>query len=167
MDGVPSVELRECSVCRTWKPFGSFHRRGDGYQTWCRDCKRAYDAAYHERRRALRLVQKRKRKQGIVAWMRELKSSQPCTDCGGWFHPAAMTFDHLPGTTKRDHVSNLVYAGYRKVLLDEIAKCELVCANCHAVRTFMREEAARRQADAGIDSAPLTDYALPARVLGL
>jgi len=71
--------------------------------------------------------------------MRELKSSRPCTDCGGWFHPAAMTFDHLPGTTKRGDVSNLLYAGYRKVLLDEIAKCELVCANCHAVRTFMRE----------------------------
>jgi hypothetical protein len=50
-----------------------------------------------------------------------------------------MTFDHLPGTNKRGHVSNLLYAGYRKVLLDEIAKCELVCANCHAVRTFMRE----------------------------
>jgi len=50
-----------------------------------------------------------------------------------------MTFDHLPGTNKRGHVSNLLYASYRKVLLDEIAKCELVCANCHAVRTFMRE----------------------------
>ncbi len=50
-----------------------------------------------------------------------------------------MRFDHLPGTTKRSDVSTLVYGGYRKVLLDEIAKCELVCANCHAVRTFMRE----------------------------
>ena len=82
--------------------------------------------------------------QSLVAWMRELKSSRPCTDCGGWFHPAAMTFDHLPGTTKRSEISTLLYSGYRQVLLDEIAKCELVCANCHAVRTFLRE--AQRQA---------------------
>ncbi len=81
--------------------------------------------------------------QSLVAWMRDLKSSRPCTDCGGWFHPAAMTFDHLPGTIKRSEISTLLYSGYRKVLLDEIAKCELVCANCHAVRTFIRE--ARRQ----------------------
>lgn len=70
--------------------------------------------------------------------MRRLKSSRLCADCGGQFHPAAMTFDHLPGTTKRSEVSALLQSGYRKVLLDEIAKCELVCANCHAVRTFLR-----------------------------
>lgn len=73
--------------------------------------------------------------------MREFKGSRPCTDCGGFFHPAAMTFDHLPGSTKRGEVSSLLYSGYRQVLMDEIAKCELVCANCHAVRTFGREQA--------------------------
>jgi hypothetical protein len=162
------TQLRECSVCKISKPLDCFHRRADGYQAWCKDCKRAYDAAYHARRRPLRLIQKRERKQGLVAWIRELKSSQPCTDCGRRFHPAAMTFDHLPGTTKRDDVSNLLYAGYRKLLLEEIAKCELVCANCHAIRTFLREEQARnRRRDAGLDSAYSTDYDLPARVLGL
>ena len=121
------------------KPVTEFHRRGDSYQSRCKDCRRVQDAAYHERRRPIRLGQKRERLQSLIAWMRELKSSQPCTDCGGWFDPAAMTFDHLPGTSKRSEISTLLYSGYRKVLLDEIAKCELVCANCHAVRTFMRE----------------------------
>jgi cob(I)alamin adenosyltransferase len=54
-----------------------------------------------------------------------------------------MTFDHLPGTSKRSEISTLLYSGYRQVLLDEIAKCQLVCANCHAARTFVRE--AQRQ----------------------
>lgn len=87
------------------------------------------------------MIQKRERKQSLIAWMREVKGSRPCADCGGFFHPAAMTFDHLPGSTKRSDVSNLLYGGYRQVLLDEIAKCELVCANCHAVRTFNRGQA--------------------------
>ncbi len=50
-----------------------------------------------------------------------------------------MQWDHLPGMTKRREVSNMVLTGFRReTILDEIAKCELVCANCHAVRTFDR-----------------------------
>ena len=135
--------LRTCTACGLAKPSSEFHRRGDGYQSWCKECRRACDAAYHEKTREIRLSQKRERVQSLVAWMWDLKSSQPCTDCGGWFHPAAMTFDHLPGTSKRSEISTLLYSGYRQVLLDEIAKCQLVCANCHAARTFVRE--AQRQ----------------------
>ncbi len=95
------------------------------------------------RTRPIRVVQKRERIQALVAWFRELKSSQPCTDCRGFFHRAAMTYDHLPGTKKRGDVSNLLYSGYRQVVIDEIAKCELVYANCHAMRTVNREQAAQ------------------------
>jgi hypothetical protein len=50
-----------------------------------------------------------------------------------------MQWDHLPGAPKVDEVSNLVRRGFRRQsILDEIAKCELVCANCHAVRTHDR-----------------------------
>ncbi len=41
--------------------------------------------------------------------------------------------------TKKHEVSNMVRRGFRRAtILEEIAKCELVCANCHAVRTFNR-----------------------------
>ena len=78
-------------------------------------------------------------RQALVAWYRLLKHGRACTDCGGTFHHAAMHWDHLPGTTKRREVSYMVLRGFRReTILDEIAKCELVCANCHAVRTFKR-----------------------------
>ncbi len=132
--------LRFCTACREPKPLDDFHRRGKGLQSWCKDCRRTHDAAYHQRRRPLRAAQKRERYEALLAWMRDYKSSRPCADCGGRFHPVAMTFDHLPGTTKRTDVSTLLHSGYRKLLLDEIAKCELVCANCHAVRTYVRSQ---------------------------
>jgi hypothetical protein len=134
-----------CSRCALSRPVGEFHRRGDGYQSWCKSCQRDYDAKYHQRRRPIRRAQKRARQQSLVMWMRDLKASRPCKDCGGFFHHAAMTFDHLPGSTKRGDVSTLLYSGYRQVLLDEMAKCDLVCANCHAVRTYVREEVLRLQ----------------------
>jgi hypothetical protein len=76
----------------------------------------------------------------MLDWLSELKSSQPCADCGGFFHPAAMTFDHLPGSVKRGDVSDLLCHGFKRGGLEEIAKCEIVCANCHAVRTFTRRQ---------------------------
>jgi hypothetical protein len=51
-----------------------------------------------------------------------------------------MDFDHLPGTTKIRGVSELVYIyNDREAALAEIKKCELVCANCHRIRTYSRQ----------------------------
>lgn len=48
-----------------------------------------------------------------------------------------MQWDHLPGQEKLGEISRLS-TGARAVILREIAKCELVCANCHALRTARR-----------------------------
>lgn len=52
-----------------------------------------------------------------------------------------MQWDHPPGVEKLAHVAEL-YRGRRDRVLTEIAKCELVCANCHAVRTHERRQQA-------------------------
>ena len=69
-----------------------------------------------------------------------LKLKQGCADCGYRAHPAALTFDHLPGNTKVDDIARLANRrrGGLDVLRAEIAKCEVVCANCHAIRTANR-----------------------------
>ena len=136
------AQLRRCTLCEVSKPLEGFHRRGTGHQSWCKGCRKTYDAEYHGGRRQLRMIQKRDRIARLVDWMRELKS-RPCTDCGGQFHPAAMAFDHPPGAPKRLEISNLVRRGSVGLARTEIAKCEIVCANCHAVRTFIRREQAR------------------------
>lgn len=60
-------------------------------------------------------------------------------DCGGRFHFSAMHFDHLPEYEKVEQISRLANSNTSYARIDaEIAKCELVCANCHAVRTFNR-----------------------------
>jgi hypothetical protein len=50
-----------------------------------------------------------------------------------------MDFDHREGELKTDNVANLVASPHSmKKLLEEIAKCDLVCANCHRIRTHAR-----------------------------
>jgi len=63
-----------------------------------------------------------------------------CADCGFNKHPAALEFDHLPGTKKLFNIGEEI--GNRSVesIWLEIAKCEVVCANCHAIRTAERRK---------------------------
>ena len=118
------------------KAFGDFHiSRRRGYQAWCKDCRREYDRAYHQRTRSRRLEQKTKWHETFRARYQDLKRG-PCADCGGFFPPVVMRFDHRPGTRKIAEVSTLARRRNRTVLLAEIEKCDLVCANCHALRSW-------------------------------
>jgi hypothetical protein len=131
--------LKRCGHCGADKPIEEFHRRGSVQQNWCKPCRCEYDAAYWRRTRAERLRQRKLRRQERAAWYRGLKEEKPCADCGVSYHHTAMHWDHLPGVDKTREVSNLLRKGLRRrTILEEIAKCELVCANCHAVRTFDR-----------------------------
>jgi len=49
-----------------------------------------------------------------------------------------MQWDHLPGVPKLGDISNGLNSRSRDEILDEMAKCELVCTNCHTIRTFQR-----------------------------
>lgn len=126
-------------MCREAKPLDDFHRSARyGRQAWCKDCRRLYDRAYHARNAQKRRRQVRERRQRLVELNGNLKASRPCADCGGRFHPAAMEWDHLPGTEKLDDISTLARTGKTRQFHRELEKCELVCANCHAVRSFAR-----------------------------
>ncbi len=72
----------------------------------------------------------------------EIKLERGCATCGYRGHPHALHFDHLPGTEKRGNVSNMWQATWAEVL-KEIEKCQVLCANCHAIATAERRMAAR------------------------
>lgn len=55
----------------------------------------------------------------------------------GVFPPHVMDFDHINGD-KRGEVSSFVYSSSTETLLAEAAKCHVVCANCHRIRTHAR-----------------------------
>ena len=78
------------------------------------------------------------------AAIRDAAKARPCADCKGRFDPVCMDFDHHDGK-KFDIGSMNTHA--EETLLAEIAKCDVVCANCHRLRTQRRRhESARRVA---------------------
>ncbi len=100
------------------------------------------------------------------AYTDSVKMERGCADCGYRGHPAALQFDHLPGFEKRYKVSLMLGAYQLHVIVAEIAKCEVVCGNCHAIRTAERGSAAawwanwRAEQEAGGTIAPSPELRL-------
>ena len=80
-------------------------------------------------------------KKRLVAQKRAIVNhakDRPCADCGGRFPPEALDFDHVRGL-KKCSVSRLVNTGHSVIVLrNEMALCDVVCANCHRTRTRNR-----------------------------
>lgn len=62
----------------------------------------------------------------------------PCMDCRNKFPVVCMDFDHRDADDKLTEVSRLIRMGSMKKLKEEIAKCDVVCSNCHRIRTANR-----------------------------
>lgn len=68
--------------------------------------------------------------------MRDWLDNHPCVDCG-YVDWRALEFDHVRGV-KRSDVTTMVQNGLSwKTIQEEIDKCDVRCANCHRIRTFV------------------------------
>jgi len=110
-------------------------------------CRRCYSRTNMQERRTdpqlrdLERARSAKRARINTDAIREAKDA-PCTDCGGSFPPECMDFDHVRGAK----LFNLSSCGTRNpdVVAEEIGKCDLICANCHRIRTRARTKARGR-----------------------
>ena len=77
-----------------------------------------------------------KKRQELRKWLNELKQSTPCADCKIQYPYFVMDFDHIGD--KKWEINKLINTGNSKRLKDEIQNCEIVCSNCHRLRTYKR-----------------------------
>jgi hypothetical protein len=143
----PIDQVKRCSTCKVVKLLTEFNRRTtakDGRQWSCRDCNKAYHYTHWERH----MAQIRRRSRAVLEQNRqrmvEYLGQHPCVDCGE-NDILVLEFDHL-----RDKTANVGTMMMRKQvwsrILAEIAKCEVVCANCHRRRTARRSNNYRYRA---------------------
>lgn len=94
--------------------------------------KKAHARASYARNREKVIARQQEVRKEIAAYLLELRKG-PCADCKQTYNPACMQFHHKPGVKKRSCVASL---GSMVTLKDELTKCELLCANCHAIRHY-------------------------------
>ena len=129
--------MKRCGKCGKKKPFSDFNRfirAKDGLQPYCRVCARAYYQARNTEIRALIQARKRQLRTELLLFVRAYLLEHPCTDCGER-DPVVLEFDHVRGV-KAGNVSTMMREPVTlKRLQEEIAKCDVRCANCHRRRT--------------------------------
>ena len=130
------------------KPLSEFNwrRKTRGQRdSLCRDCRSEYKREHYERNRQRYVDQARARKQVLAlertAYVIDYFRTHPCVDCAER-DPVVLEFDHVGGDKSFEIGHCLPYRNWQSIL-DEIAKCEVVCANCHRRRTARRRGSLR------------------------
>jgi hypothetical protein len=150
--------MKTCTKCNRELPateefFYLNSRYADGFRGWCKDCDRAYAAAYAnkhyhsdpvyqervkaesrkwraenpEKRRAQDKLKREEKHTFICEYLLE----HPCVDCGER-DIICLDFDHVAGRKKAEIFSLLYHS--LETIKSEIAKCVVRCSNCHRKR---------------------------------
>lgn len=134
--------MKFCSSCKQNKSLDRFNKnrhRKDGLQSTCRDCNRRSSKDYYASNKAhhRQVIKNRNQKlrkenrQRLCDYLR----SHPCVDCEE-SDIVVLDFDHL--RDKSFNISTMIDGHSWDKILAEIAKCDVVCANCHRRRTGQR-----------------------------
>jgi len=140
--------VKTCSSCCEEKELSEFYFRNKGprkgeFYNHCKICMRTRGKTYylqnHDRQLQLSVARNKANRKNQRDFVSQLKN-MPCTDCGKKYPPYVMDFDHRDGNHKNGNIGSLVSQAYftKEKLLEEIQKCDLVCSNCHRIRTFNR-----------------------------
>lgn len=169
-----------CSKCKSaTEPTTEFYYPSQiksGKFSWCKGCFYSHvkdhrhkykeqERAYNQKRYRLGLdVDYRKRwREDRYKKLNVFKEANPCMDCSNFFPAVCMDFDHRQRATKLGDVAKLIGSNQSwEVIEAEIAKCDLICANCHRIRTAQRlknnSESYHRSASNN-NNTPLVDKA--------
>lgn len=128
-----SAKLKTCCTCNEEKPVTDFRRdrlRLDGRQSSCKVCARSFQSKRYQEKYA---ISRRDRDIALRSEnsekIRSIKQQQGCIYCGE-SDVACLDFHHKTSDDKEFGISGNTHRTW-KYIEAEIAKCVVICANCH------------------------------------
>lgn len=131
------MEIKVCSKCKVQKPLTDFGKHPLGRfqrQSVCRECRKVNWRKWREKNKPMQAARAAKQRQTNQKKFLDFKSTLKCNRCG-FSHPAALVFHHKDPKHKDFNVSTKRF-GSIKILEREIAKCEVLCSNCHLIHHY-------------------------------
>jgi hypothetical protein len=134
-----SSDYKICSKCKVSKLVSEFnfrHTATGARNSYCKDCGNNLTRSHYKNNKRQYLdrnIRSYKKRRELA---RQIKS-RPCADCGVQYPFYVMDFDHRASEIK-EYELNRIDRMTTRALLREIAKCDVVCANCHRERTHQR-----------------------------
>lgn len=106
------------------------HKNKEAGRKW----RRQWWALLPKNRKREKQIKANGRAKKIKQFLADYKLEKGCIDCGYNKHHSALEFDHIKGKK----TLNIAWAKSISQAKKEIEKCEVVCSNCHRVRTYNR-----------------------------
>lgn len=136
------MEMKYCGSCFQEKPISEFNKnkaKKDGLSTKCKKCNKYYLKEHYQDNKEYYHSKKKDFISALRDKVIEMKEKNPCVDCKQFYPACAMDYDHIEDN-KIMSVSTLISFGNWEKIETEIKKCELVCSNCHRIRTSKRHK---------------------------
>lgn len=131
--------MKNCTRCET--PFNEdefpvINSKTGKRSSMCSECKREYDREHYAKHKERRVPMKKVNSQTLryrnLRFLVDYLKTHPCVDCGESDF-VVLEFDHQH--SKVGNIADMKTRCSLQTLKDEIAKCDVVCANCHNRRT--------------------------------
>lgn len=128
-----------CSRCKNLKELEQFNFRWKSKNIrhgYCKDCGKGLTKSHYQRNKQQYFEKNTRSIQSRRELTRQLKN-RPCADCGISYPYYVMDFDHRENEIKRCNLNQTARLSINAIK-KEIAKCDVVCSNCHRERTHQR-----------------------------
>jgi hypothetical protein len=131
------MKTRICSTCKIEKSIEEFVKnkyKNGGFSWYCKLCKSVIDKEYYkthiERRKQISL-RRQKIKINNKKLIQEYLKTHCCIKCG--IQDIRVLDFHHKDPNKKEHCISKMLLIKQQRLLEEINKCEILCANCHRI----------------------------------
>lgn len=127
------MDSKVCSRCKELKVVEDFHWKNKAagvLQRQCKACHKLVNAKHYSENKDTYKRRAQKQRTDVRDWLAEYKLTLCCESCGE-NHPATLDFHHHDPSHKDSEVSDLVGRASLDKIKSEIAKCTILCANCH------------------------------------
>jgi hypothetical protein len=104
-----------------------------------REYQKEYMRKWYEKNKAKHISYVRNRDKKIKLWLKEYKSTLKCEICEE-NHPACLEFHHINPEEKKFSIGRMKDFMSWRLLKEEIAKCRVLCANCHRKEHYEQKE---------------------------
>ena len=136
--------MKICTKCKLSLPLSEFynHKGRSKPFSYCKKCNSKRVKEYYNRNKPLvRKNANKNRKEHLLESKKLIdeRRDSPCCDCKNRFPIVCMDFDHLPEYAKMFSVCEARHRYFNlEKIKTEMEKCEVVCSNCHRIRTSKR-----------------------------
>lgn len=124
---------KKCNKCGEVKPIEDFSfksKKDNKRHTNCKLCMRKYNKSHYQNNKDAYYDSHNKLKNRNKQFIIDYKTNKSCEKCGE-NHPACLQFHHLERDEKEYEISKMYNSYSLKKIKLELAKCIILCANCH------------------------------------